>query len=617
MNKESKVLSDIVVFSKYARYIPEIQRRETWGEIVTRNMAMHMRRYPHLKDEIREVYMRSVMPRKVLPSMRSLQFAGRPIEINPARIYNCAYLPIDHTDAFSELMFLLLGGTGAGFSVQKQHVEKLPVVCGPKKRRRRYVVGDSIEGWSDAIKVLIESYFYGKEEVSFDFSDIREKGTRLVTSGGKAPGPRPLQDCVHEITGILDAHVGQRLAPIDAHDICCFIADAVLAGGIRRAALISLFSRDDMDMLTSKSGAWWELNPQRGRANNSAVLPRGEVSKEEFEAIWKRVEMSGAGEPGVYWTNDTDLGTNPCCEISLKPFQMCNLTETNVSDVETQEDLNQRVRDAAFLGTLQASYTDFHYLRPVWRDTVEEEALIGVGMTGIGSGAVLKLDMAEAAEEVKKENARVAKLLGINAAARTTTVKPSGTSSLVLGTSSGVHAWHNDYYVRRMRLGKDEALYKYLAENIPALVEDEYFRPDTQAVVGVVQKAPEGAILRTENFLDLLERVKRINTEWVHNGHRSGANTHNVSCTISLKDSEWEPCGEWMWENKDSYNGISVLPYDGGTYPQMPFEDITEEEYKEKLGFASEIDLTQVVEGSDNTDLQGEAACAGGACEVK
>lgn len=305
------------------------------------------------------------------------------------------------------------------------------------------------------------------------------------------------------------------------------------------------------------------------------------------------------------------------CEISLKPFQMCNLTETNVSDVETQEDLNQRVRDAAFLGTLQASYTDFHYLRPIWRDTVEEEALIGVGMTGIGSGAVLKLDMAEAAEEVKKENARVAKLLGINAAARTTTVKPSGTSSLVLGTSSGVHAWHNDYYVRRMRLGKDEALYKYLAENIPALVEDEYFRPDTQAVVGVVQKAPEGAILRTENFLDLLERVKRINTEWVHNGHRSGANTHNVSCTISLKDSEWEPCGEWMWENKDSYNGISVLPYDGGTYPQMPFEDITEEEYKEKLGFASEIDLTQVVEGSDNTDLQGEAACAGGACEVK
>lgn len=311
MNKAAEILSNIVVFSKYARYIPEINRRETWEEIVWRNMVMHMRKFPQLKEEIKAVYKRSVMTRKMLPSMRSLQFAGRPIELNPARIYNCSYMPIDHPDAFSELMFLLLGGTGAGFSVQKQHVAKLPVIKGPHKRKRRYVVGDSIEGWSDAIKMLVESYFYGKDEVSFDFSDIREKGTRLVTSGGKAPGPQPLKDCVHNIDKVLKEHVGSSIPPIAAHDICCYIADAVLAGGIRRAALISLFSRDDMSMVTSKSGAWWELNPQRGRANNSVVLPRDEVTEEEFKALWERVEASGAGEPGVYWTNDEDLGTNP------------------------------------------------------------------------------------------------------------------------------------------------------------------------------------------------------------------------------------------------------------------------------------------------------------------
>lgn len=324
MNKASEILSDIVVFSKYARYIPEIKRRETWDEIVTRNIAMHIRKFPQLKEEIRDVYSRSVLTKKVLPSMRSLQFAGRPIELNPSRIYNCAYLPINHPDSFSELMFLLLGGTGAGFSVQKQHVAELPFVKQPTTlRKRRYVVGDSIEGWADAVKMLVESYFYGKPEVVFDFSDIREKGTRLVTSGGKAPGPQPLKDCIHNIDKKLKLCVGRPLSPIAAHDICCFIADAVLAGGIRRAALISLFSRDDIEMLTAKSGAWWELNPQRGRANNSVVLPRDKVGEGEFKDIWKRVEASGAGEPGVYWTNDEDLGTNPCCEISLQPFQMC------------------------------------------------------------------------------------------------------------------------------------------------------------------------------------------------------------------------------------------------------------------------------------------------------
>ena len=292
-------------------------------------------------------------------------------------------------------------------------------------------------------------------------------------------------------------------------------------------------------MLTCKFGNWWEENPQRGRANNSAVVLRHKITEEEFFKLWKKIEMSGSGEPGIYFSNDKDWGTNPCCEIALRPYQFCNLCELNVSDVESQEDLNERARAAAFIGTLQASYTDFHYLRDVWRKTTEKDALIGVGQTGIGSGAVLQYSLKEAAEVAKAENARIAEVIGINAAARVTTIKPSGTSSLVLGTSSGIHAWHNDYYVRRMRVGKNEALYTHLAIHHPELVEDEYFKPTIQAVISVPQKAPENAILRTESALELLERVRRFNVEWVRKGHRRGANTNNVSATISIKENEW------------------------------------------------------------------------------
>ena len=386
MDASQKILSDLTVYMKYAKYIPELERRETWEELVTRNMNMHIKKYPHIASEIVEVY-QYVFDKKVLPSMRSMQFGGKPIEISPNRIYNCAYLPIDHLDAFSEAMFLLLGGTGVGYSVQKHHVEKLPEIRKPNPNRtRRFLVGDSIEGWADAIKVLMKSYF--GEHLStpeFDFSDVRPKGAQLVTSGGKAPGPQPLKDCLHKLKGMLDAKEdGEKMTPIEVHDMVCHIADAVLAGGIRRAALISLFSADDNEMIACKSGAWWENNPQRGRANNSAALVRHKITKEFFMDLWKRVEASGAGEPGIYFTNDKDWGTNPCCEIALRPNQFCNLCEVNVSDIESQEDLNNRVKAAAFIGTLQAGYTDFHYLRDVWKRTTEKEALIGVSMTGIG-----------------------------------------------------------------------------------------------------------------------------------------------------------------------------------------------------------------------------------------
>jgi ribonucleoside-diphosphate reductase alpha chain len=517
-------------------------------------------------------------------------------------------------------MFLLLGGTGVGYSVQQHHVSKLPPINKPyPKRTRRFLIGDSIEGWADAIKVLMKSYLNGKgSRIEFDYSDIRAKGTRLVTSGGKAPGPQPLKECIVKVTGILDSKEdGERLTTLEVHDIVCHIADAVLAGGIRRAALISLFSADDSDMIACKSGDWWELNPQRGRANNSAVLMRHRITKEFFMDVWKRVQASGSGEPGIYFNNDKDWGTNPCCEIALRPYQFCNLCEVNVSNIESQEDLNTRVKAAAFIGTLQAGYTDFHYLRDIWRETTEKDALIGVSMTGIGSGAVLGYDMSEAANLVKKENARVAKLIGINRAARTTAVKPAGTTSLTLGTSSGIHAWHNDYYIRTLRVGKTEAIYQYLSTSIPELVEDEYFSPHTTAVISIPQKAPEGAILRTESPFQLLERVKTVATEWIKPGHRNGSNTHNVSATISLKEDEWDLAGKWMWENREYYNGLSVLPYNGGTYKQAPFQDITKEKYEEMLKYLHTIDLTQVIEEKDETNLTGELACAGGACEIR
>ena len=617
MNISQQILSEITIFSKYSKYLPDAQRRETWNELVTRNKQMHIKKYPQLKEEIEEVY-KMVYDKKILPSMRSMQFAGKPIEISPNRIFNCAYAPVDDIRVFGEIMFLLLGGTGVGYSVQKHHIESLPEIHKPNpKRTKRFLIADSIEGWADAVKALIKSYTSGSSTLMFDFSDIRPKGARLVTSGGKAPGPQPLKECLIKVQGILDSkNDGDKLNPIEVHDIICHIADAVLAGGIRRAALISLFSADDEDMIACKSGAWWENNPQRGRANNSATLLRHKVTKEFFMDLWKRVELSGAGEPGIYLTNDKDYGTNPCCEIALKPFQFCNLCEVNVSDIQSQEDLNARVKAAAFIGTLQAGYTDFHYLRDIWKRTTEKEALIGVSMTGIGSGTVLKYNMKEAAKIVTAENERVASLIGINKAARCTTVKPAGTTSLTLGTSSGIHAWHNDYYIRRMRVGKNEALYNYLAINHPELIEDEYFRPHDTAVISVPQKAPEGAILRTESPFDLLERIKLVTKDWIKPGHRSGSNTHNVSATVSIKAEEWDSVGEWAWNNRDSYNGLSFLPYDNGSYVQAPFSDCTKEEYETMLQHLHNIDLSKVVELDDNTELKENLACAGGVCEI-
>ena len=617
MELEHKILSDVVVWAKYAKYIDSEKRRETWEEMVTRNMEMHIRKFPELEKLIRINY-QFVYEKKVLPSMRSLQFGGKPIEVNNARLFNCSYLHIDDYRAFSETMFLLLSGTGVGYSIQRHHVSKLPSITRAKKTKR-YLVPDNIEGWADAVKVLMKSYFgLSTWKPNFDFRSIRAKGERLITSGGVAPGPEPLKICLAHIESILQGvEEGTQLTSIQCHDILCHIADAVLSGGIRRSAMISLFDHDDEDMLTCKFGRWYDNNAQRGRANNSAMLLRDKISKQQFLDLWKKVELSNSGEPGFYFTNDLNLGTNPCCEISLNCFQFCNLVEINGSDIRDQFDYEDRAQAAAFIGTIQASYTDFHYLREEWKEVTEREALLGIGMTGIASGNVLNLDMAEAAETAVRTNVFVANTIGINTAARITCVKPSGTSSLVLGTSSGVHPWHDNYYYRRIKLGKSEALYLYLAIYHPELIEDDFAKPTTMAFVKIPIAAPKGAITRLdESAIEFLERVKLLHEKWIKPGHVYGENTHNVSATVTMRDHEWGMVGEWMWENKNHYNGLSVMPEDLGSYDQTPYETITEEVYLDAMKSLSDLDMTKIIEMKDNTNLMDQSGCAGGNCEI-
>lgn len=666
----SKLLSDITVYSKYARYNPTLGRRENWGEIVSNVVNMHKQKFPHLEREIDDAF-KFVLQKKVIPSMRSMQFSGRSIDLCESRVFNCAYLPVDDRVAFREIMFLLLCGTGVGYSVQRHHIDKLPAIKTPE-RSQRYVVGDSIEGWSDALNRLCKAYFEGKTRPIFEYGDIRPAGSPLRKTGGKAPGPAKLKRSLSNIEQILKSAIGRKLLPIEVHDIVCHIADCVVAGGIRDSAMISLFSPDDMYMATAKSYLyvkvhgyengtavisvdenlcaengiypsvysplnqfyikmseyeyeqltetgkllWWYLHPHRGKANNSAVLLRSDTTKAEFYNIWNIVRNSGSGEPGFYFTNNIDMGTNPCCEIALQPFQFCNLTSVNVSNVESQEDLEERVKAAAFIGTLQASYTNLHYLRPVWIDNTERESLLGVSMTGIAYGRLAGLDVTAAAKVAAKENVRVAELIGIKPAARVTCIKPEGSGSLALGVmGAGIHGVFDYTYIRRIRISANSALHQYLLKKIPGLVEQDRFNSD-KAIVSIPIKSPENVITRHETALQFCERVKEFYTKWIVPGHNRGQNTHNISATIYIKDHEWDEIGEWMWKNRHYYNGLSILPYDGGTYIQAPYETISESQFNEMVSMLKEVNLDEVKESSDDTSLANELACAGGKCEI-
>jgi len=979
MDVNSRILSDLTVYTKYANYIPEKDRRETYDEIVTRNKDYWLSKYPDLSADIEEAY-KLVYDRKVLPSMRSMQFAGPAMDKSPVRVFNCSYCPIDDYRSFSEIMFLLLSGVGVGFSVQQHHVENLPSLSNPKMSRK-FIIADSIEGWSDAVKALMKAYMVpGKTLPRFIYSEIRPKGAK-ISSGGWAPGPEPLRLALEHVNSILRAALtergdGTKLKPLEAHDIICILSNAVLAGGVRRSALISLFSPQDNEMLNSKHRDELEGKEWRYRANNSAVLLRSEVTEDQFRDIWARTEASNSGEPGIIFTNNLDYGVNPCLpgdetvltsegivyikdlvskpfntiinnqeytstaegffstgtqpvyeittkegyklratsnhlirtsqksgrksredswvklgdlgsgtkivlsnssktnwggkgsfddgwlmgsllgdgtfykntaylcywtehehqvgiskaksvlktrsdfgqglgykgkhqngsvdllekaiefgipasktldntkceigtssefykgflqgwfdadgtvignqlkgvsvrlassiksnleiaqrmllrqgivstlyprkkagfsvlpdgkggskpyatkamwelvisgenlrtfserigfshkdkvarlsqllanykrnlnqeeylatvgsielignlpvydctipeisafeasgvivhncsEISLRPYQLCNLTEVNVSSLDDQNDLNNRVWAAALIGTLQASLTDFHYLRPIWQKTVEEDALLGVSFTGIGSEAVLSYDIEEAARVVIDTNTRVAKAIGINPSARMTCVKPSGSTSIVMGTSSGIHAWYAPYYLRRVRMRMDEPLSQYLLKNHPEIVEESVEKPTEEIITVVPIKAPEGSKFTHEDLLtSYLPRLKRITEDWIWPTHRRGDNTHNVSATIHVPQGEWESVVDWLWENRDFYLGVTAYPAYDAVYKQPPFEEITEEEYNNRVKNLREVDFSKIIETKDLTALEEQSACAGGACEI-
>jgi len=603
-----KSLMDYTFVSKYARWIPEKKRRETWNEAVDRVKQMMLEKYadkPEVLPEVEWAY-EQMRKKRVLGSQRALQFGGSPIFKHNARMYNCIVSFCDRTRFFQECMYLLLCGCGTGFSVQKHHIDKLPDLLPKKEGSKKYVIPDTIEGWSDAVGVLVSSYFdqfadeelfveYSGKNVNFDYSEIRPAGAYLKSSGGKAPGPEPLKKALTNIRKILDKALkdGQtKLSPIQAYDIVMHTADAVISGGVRRSATICVFSPDDTEMATAKTGTWFIDNPQRGRSNNSALLLRDETSKEQFTELMKSVKEFG--EPRFVWSDSTELLVNPCVEIGMWPvcektkesgWQACNLSTINCSKIKTEQDFFDACRAATIIGTLQAGFSEFEYLGGASERIIAREALLGVSMTGIMEQHQICLDptaQKRGANIVKKTNKKIAEMIGVNQAARTTCIKPEGTSSCILGTSSGIHPHHAKRYIRRVQANKMEPIYNYMKEINPRACEESVWsNNDSDDVVGFCVEVPDGS--KTKNAVDaiqLLDYVKSTQQNWVINGTNKDLCTqpwlvHNVSNTINVKPEEWQEVEKYIYKNRKYFCGISLLPISGDKdYPQAPFTTV-------------------------------------------
>lgn len=687
-------LSDYIAAAKYARYRTDLGRRELFAEATERVRAMHLKKIGRQKGRRRlapifarlrrrgdvaaaldsemvemlgdkslwalvEEVFDAVAAKKVLPAMRSLQFGGEAILAANARMFNCSFSPIDRVTFFREYLYLLLAGCGCGFSVQKHHVERLPLF--PRRAPemdlpvRHFHVPDTIEGWSDALHALVESYLEG-HKVEFDFSVIRPRGTPLRTSGGRAPGHLPLKRALLAVEVILDGAGGRKLRPIEAYDICMHIARAVLSGGVRRSATICLFSADDADMMTAKTGDWFQENPQRSASNNSAVIDRNLASEEEFRTLFE--SQKEFGEPGFYFVEDLDYGCNPCCEIGLHPvirgpldraerarlqalgyegdlegevelsgWQMCNLTTINAAAAGTEDAFYQACFAAAAIGTLQAAYTDISYLGPVSRFLNEREALLGVSICGILDNPKIFLNasiLQRGAEICKATNAVVAEALGIQRAARVTCVKPEGTASLLLDTGSGIHPHHAKRYFRRVQANRAEPVYRFFHEMNPHMTEASVYQPDTDDVITFPVQAPDTAILRDEvGAVQFLEYVKFVQKHWVQAGRAHDKYSpnlhHNVSNTCTVKPDEWEEVAGFIWENRKYFTGVSLLPFSGDKiYSQAPREEVVTDEDIAKWNrlLYRKVDYTELKEQTDETNLKEVVACAGGACEL-
>ena len=611
------LLADIAILRTYSA-LKQNGKKESWQEVVDRYRQCLIDNTPRFMHDDVHAACKLVEAKVVLPSMRFLQFAGEGIKRENVRGYNCSFTPVDGIRAFSEIFYILMCGTGVGYSVQRHHIEQLPRVPAGLAEES-CVVQDSKEGWADSIARLIQN-----PDIRFDYSQVRPVGS-LLSTGGTASGPESLVRAHGNVRRILQAATGRKLTSLEVHDIVCHIADVVVVGGVRRAALISLFDRDDQAMLTCKSGQWWEENPQRARANNSAVLPHGQVHYDEFSDIIDRTYNSFSGEPGIFWTSDPEnnMGTNPCCEIALNPRQFCNLTTINFAKVGSVNEFLKAVVAATRLGTIQASFTNFGYLSEGWAKQTREEALLGVSLTGLAANARLMQNFL--AKDIFRSGATlamdinyyVATDLGINPAARVTTVKPEGTTSTCLDTTSGIHAAHAPYYLRRIRIDKGQELGQYLQAELPAaFVEDDKFNPQN-LVVSVPFAMPNAVTRADETASTFLQNVFAVRKQWIEPGHREGWNFHNVSCTVSYKEEERDLVKRIMWVNRESYNGISLLPHDGGTYVQAPFEEISKEQYEKLAAEIPQVDLYNVTYGKQTKDERAQVlACVGDSCTL-
>jgi ribonucleoside-triphosphate reductase len=629
---------NFIALSRYARWIPEENRRETWGETVDRYfnfMLDHLfqnYKYEPSADLLEELK-NAVYDRNVMPSMRAVMTAGAALDRDHVAGYNCSFVPVDNPRSFDETMYILMCGTGVGFSVEYKYVNKLPAVPESfEKSTTVIVVEDSKTGWAKAYRELLAMLWAGQIP-SIDVSKLRPAGARLKTMGGRSSGPQPLINLFDFTIAKFKGAAGRQLKPIEAHDIMCKIGEVVVVGGVRRSAMISLSNINDIEMAAAKSGNWWENNSQRALSNNSVAYSR-KPEMEQFIAEWKNLYDSKSGERGIYnvaaaqkqaarWgRRDPEIhyGTNPCSEIILRPYQFCNLSEVVIRANDSKKDIQRKVELATILGTWQSTLTDFKYLRKIWKDNTEEERLLGVSITGqfghkfmSGQEGLAELgkflnQIRDRAREINKDEATK---IGINESAAITCVKPSGTVSQLTGVSSGMHPWHSPYYIRTVRGDKKDPLSVFLKEvGIPC--EDDFMKPNDTYVFSFPVKAPEGAIIR-----DDLTAIDHLNTWLVYQREWC---EHKPSITVSVKDDEWMEVGAWVYHYFDEVSGISFLPHSDHSYKQAPYQEVTETEYLELLAkMPSSIrweDLS-FYETEDGTSGTQTLACTSdGNCEI-
>ena len=630
---------NFIALSRYARWKEDEQRRETWGETVARYfdyMTEHLKskhKYV-LSDELRGELEEAVLNQDIMPSMRALMTAGPALDRCHVGGYNCSYVPVDNPRAFDETMYILMCGTGVGFSVERHHTDKLPIVNEDMHSTDTVIkVGDSRPGWAKSLRELV-SLLYAGQVPQWDTSEVRPAGARLKTFGGRASGPAPLEELFQFTVDMFKKAAGRRLYPIECHDLMCKIGEVVVVGGVRRSALISLSNLNDDQMRHAKAGQWWENEGQRALANNS-VAYKEKPQMGTFMREWLALYESKSGERGIFNRQaakkqaslngrrdaEQDFGCNPCSEIILRPYQFCNLSEVVVRASDTQQSLTEKVRLATILGTFQSTLTDFKYLRKIWKNNTEEERLLGVSLTGImdnammsGKSAHLGMNIGATLNALKEQaietNAAMAEQLGIPQSAAITCVKPSGTVSQLVDSASGIHARHNPYYIRTVRGDNKDPLTQFLiSQGIPA--EPDVMKPDSTTVFSFPMKSPKNAVTRTDmTAIEQLELWLTYQRHWCE---------HKPSVTISVKEHEWFEVGTWVYKNFDEVSGISFLPYDDHTYKQAPYQDIDAEQYKELLTkMPKNVDwsLLREFEKEDTTSGGRELACTAGVCEI-